>query len=353
MVGIIVIGVVATVIAATVFAVIPWSQDAAAKQSLGAVQTAQSVARAMTGSYLSVAELVSAGYLPAAAETTAAGTFGVGRGASVTAAIRTPLAVPDSGTAPQTSAVRVMLGGASGCYVAVADSPTGATFYVTSRGPAAERLTPTTDLGWCTSDVGGAPAAAVPPLTNDQCNGTDNVGGMAVECDVNVVNTVNLYTGASSSTVTTRACHGAANTVLPCTVSTVTQPALTTSVAQCNGSGNGGGGTATCTVSIVNNIVGVATAGPASANQCVGSGAGGGSEPTIACDPLAADSLATVVQCNGSGNGGGGTERVRCTVGLSPETSVLPVRIDQCNGSGNGGGSYVSCRATVTNVVTS
>jgi hypothetical protein len=41
MVGVLVIGIVGGVIAATVFAVIPWSQDKAAAQSLGAVQTAE------------------------------------------------------------------------------------------------------------------------------------------------------------------------------------------------------------------------------------------------------------------------------------------------------------------------
>jgi type II secretory pathway pseudopilin PulG len=43
MVGVLVIGIIAGVIAATVFAVIPWSQDNAAKQSLDAVKTAESV----------------------------------------------------------------------------------------------------------------------------------------------------------------------------------------------------------------------------------------------------------------------------------------------------------------------
>ena len=41
MVGVIVIGVIAGVIAATVFAVIPWTQDRAAKANLDAVRTAK------------------------------------------------------------------------------------------------------------------------------------------------------------------------------------------------------------------------------------------------------------------------------------------------------------------------
>ena len=43
MVGVLVIGIVGGVIAATVFAVIPWSQDRAARGALDAVKTAESV----------------------------------------------------------------------------------------------------------------------------------------------------------------------------------------------------------------------------------------------------------------------------------------------------------------------
>lgn len=43
MVGVLVIGIIGGVIAATVFAVIPWSQDQAASQALASVSTAESV----------------------------------------------------------------------------------------------------------------------------------------------------------------------------------------------------------------------------------------------------------------------------------------------------------------------
>ena len=43
MVGVLVIGIIGAVIAATVFAVIPWSQDQAAQQNLDAIKTAESV----------------------------------------------------------------------------------------------------------------------------------------------------------------------------------------------------------------------------------------------------------------------------------------------------------------------
>lgn len=50
MVGIIVIGLVGGVIAATVFAIIPWAQDNAAKQQLDSVSSAESAYVALTSS---------------------------------------------------------------------------------------------------------------------------------------------------------------------------------------------------------------------------------------------------------------------------------------------------------------
>ena len=120
--------------------------------------------------------------------------------------------------------------------------------------------------------------AAVAHAVN-QCNGTDNVGGQAVECTVTVTNNRNVATGKTSSTVRVRECHGAANAPPTCTVTTTPFTALTTSVTQCDGSGSGGGGTVTCTVAIVNNITGPATTSPATINQCNGSGTGGGTQP--------------------------------------------------------------------------
>ena len=64
MVGIIVIGLIGGVIAATVFAVIPWAQDNAAKQSLTSVTTAQGVDKAKNGHYDSASGLASANLLP-------------------------------------------------------------------------------------------------------------------------------------------------------------------------------------------------------------------------------------------------------------------------------------------------
>ena len=181
-------------------------------------------------------------------------------------------------------------------------------------------------------------AAVIAPPAAGQCNGTDNVGGQAVACDVTITNNLDVATGVTSSTVTVDECHGAANAALPCTTTTTPSDQLVTSVDQCNGSGNGGGGTVTCNVRIINNITGAAiTPTPATVNQCNEAGTGGGTQPTTACSPFPANTTnATVEQCNSSGTGGGGTMRVRCTVLPSTQTSLIPVSVDQCNGSGNG-----------------
>src|SRR5688500_15495726 len=189
-----------------------------------------------------------------------------------------------------------------------------------------------------------APDPAQAQTALSQCNGTDNVGGQAVECHYSVTN--NVDGSDTSSTTTLTECHGAANDppTLVCTPLTTTSTDLVTSVDQCNGSGNGGGGTVTCTVDVINNITGTETPTSASVNQCNASGTGGGTAPTTLCDPFPANTTgATVTQCNEAGNGGGGTQRVRCTVDSdSTTTSVLNVTVNQCNGSGNGGGATVT-----------
>ncbi len=193
-----------------------------------------------------------------------------------------------------------------------------------------------------------SPTSAFAAPAVNQCNGTDNVGGLAVECTVTVTNNLDVATGVRSSSLTVVACRGAANAPLTCTTTGPTaSDQLITSVTQCNGSGNGGGGEVACTVRIVNNITGVADLTPATVNQSNGSGGGGGTEPTVVCTPIGVTTDATISQCNDSGNGGGGTERVQCTVSPSTETALLPVMIDQCNG----GGATVTCTASITNNV--
>lgn len=99
MVGVIVIGVIAGIIAATVFVVIPWSQDEAAKGSLDAVRTAESVSVTMDdpGQFLDWAGLRTAGRIQ------------------------------------PSSNIAVTVG--TSCYIAASKSVTGTTFYTTNKGP--------------------------------------------------------------------------------------------------------------------------------------------------------------------------------------------------------------------------
>ncbi|MDH6236310.1 hypothetical protein [Cryobacterium sp. CG_9.6] len=200
-----------------------------------------------------------------------------------------------------------------------------------------------------------AVSAAPAPASVNQCNGTDNQGGQAVVCDTTIVNNLDLSTNTSSSSVTTKDCHGAAGVppTITCEILTEDYPFLTTSVTQCNGSGNGAGANVICNVNIVNNITGSFTATAATVNQCIASGTGGGTQPTVVCDLLQATNpaTATIIQCNEAGTGGGGTDRVNCSVGDSTETSALPITVNQCVGSGNGGGSTVDCSTRLTNNV--
>ena len=196
---------------------------------------------------------------------------------------------------------------------------------------------------------GNAYAASNPAV--NQCNGVDNVGGQAIACTVAVVNTVNLTTGVTTSSVTGTVCEGAAHAPLTCTPWADSSNQLTSSVTQCNGSGSGGGGTVACSVSIVNNITGSATPTAVTVNQCNSSAEGGGTQPTLSCNPIGSTTGAGVTQCNGSGNGGGGTMRVLCTVDPSTKSSAAPTLVNQCVGSGNGGGSTVTCTSSEANHV--
>lgn len=121
MVGVIVIGLFASVIAATVFAVIPWSQVQAAKGNLDAVRTAEAVAFVKDSRYMNTAELVTAGYLNAPAGMVLADGIGGGRGFSV----RAP-----ADFVPKTLSVATNAAGS--CFVAVARAANGDIFYVSS-----------------------------------------------------------------------------------------------------------------------------------------------------------------------------------------------------------------------------
>jgi len=197
---------------------------------------------------------------------------------------------------------------------------------------------------------GGSAFAA---QTVAQCNGVANTGGLALICDVTVTNTLDVSTGAGSSVVTVRECHGPANTLNPtCTTTTTSYTGVTTSVNQCNDAANGGGSNVECAVHVVNQITGTATSTGVTVNQCDGSGAGGPA-PTLNCDPFPATTTgATITQCNGSTNGGGAADRVTCTVTPSTQSAQLAVSINQCNGAANGGGSLVTCTVSLVNTIT-
>lgn len=189
-----------------------------------------------------------------------------------------------------------------------------------------------------------------------QCNGLLGGGGKELDCDVDIVNNLNLTTGEETSTVTTKVCQGSPAAAICGKQVALNYTLLTKSVNQCNGSVNGGGSILTCRVTVVNNITGApANSGTtgATVNQCDYAGTGGGTAPTINCDPFPASvSGATITQCNYSVNGGGAPDRVNCTVLPSTASALLPVSINQCNDSANGGGSVVTCSASLTNNIT-
>src|SRR5450432_2634421 len=129
------------------------------------------------------------------------------------------------------------------------------------RGSSVVGLALVLALGGATGGQLSSASAAPGSPAVSQCNGSDNVGGQGVVCDITITNNLNVDTGATSSTVTTNDCHGAAGAppVVTCTSLTQGFPTLTTSADQCNGSGLGGGSDVICSVTILNNITGTVT----------------------------------------------------------------------------------------------
>ncbi len=201
-----------------------------------------------------------------------------------------------------------------------------------------------------------ASAATVTAPAITQCDQPDFpiTAGKQVTCTVTVVNNT-TSTGATSSTVTTSACLGAAGVPFPScplnlgpVTNTTSSTQLVTSVDQCNGIVTAGGSNVICNVTILNNVpAGTSTSG-VTVDQCIGSATGGGS--TQVCVPSGSTTNATVTQCNGSATGGGtyaGQPAVGCTV--TGAASALPVTVNQCNNTATGGGSAVTCMSTFTN----
>ena len=140
MVGVLVIGIIAGVVAATVLVVIPWSQDAAARGNLDAVRTAESVARAQDGRFLDYADLTA-----------------------------------QPGARLQTSPKVTVDTNADGtCFIGISKSATGAIFFITDTLAGAAELTRASDPGCIDSatlaelvdSVGGFPGTeALPQAT--------------------------------------------------------------------------------------------------------------------------------------------------------------------------------------------
>ena len=135
LVGVVVVGVLTAGVLASIFGVIPFAQDNGARQDLAAVRTAEGVALAKDGGFMTTDELYSAGYLtgePAIAQAAAVDmASGIERASAVT---------------PQRR-VAVQLGPKKDCYVGVSRSDTGKVFYVTDSSAEADLLEPTTVTG--------------------------------------------------------------------------------------------------------------------------------------------------------------------------------------------------------------
>ena len=213
-----------------------------------------------------------------------------------------------------------------------------------------------------TMGVGGASADDL------QCGGIADTPGLGIDCQVSVVNNLNLDDPTqTSSTVTTVWCTAAAGPVLAgfCddpdnyTTTVIDSPTLVTDISQCNYSANGSGGVVYCTVDILNQVTGVAAAAPVAAtiNECNGSAVGGGGtincngwvDPSIAAPTNVSVTGADVVQCNDSAIGGGNV--VDCSVATGSTVSAdLTIHVNQCNNSENLNGAVVICRTRVRTV---
>ena len=110
MVGVLVMGILGAVIAAAVFAVIPWSQNEAAKGNLDAVKTAQSVQFTMSSGNGSAAY---------ATDEILEGTTNASNKSLLQDNASVDIVIATNGTG----------------YVAVSKSATGAKFYITSLDP--------------------------------------------------------------------------------------------------------------------------------------------------------------------------------------------------------------------------
>ena len=137
MVGVLVIGIIGGVIAATVFAVIPWSQDNAARQALDSVKTAESVQLSFSS--------------------------GNGSGVYGTDAFLEGSTNAAGKSLLQTStAITVRVSNDGLHFVAISASQTGVKFYTTENGAAASTTAPTVVVDSTATPAAGSYAAALP-----------------------------------------------------------------------------------------------------------------------------------------------------------------------------------------------
>ena len=137
MVGVLVIGIIGGVIAATVFAVIPWSQDNAAKQALDSVKSAESVQYSFSS--------------------------GNGSAAYGTDAFLEGTTNAASKSLLQTSpAIHIAVSSDGQHFVALSASATGVIFYSTDGGQPASTTAPTIVVDATATPAAGSYAAALP-----------------------------------------------------------------------------------------------------------------------------------------------------------------------------------------------
>lgn len=131
LIGVVVVGVLTAGVLATIFGIIPYTQDQGIRQDLSAVGTAQGVAKAKDGRFMTDSELRAAGYLsgervPAAAAPAPAGTLAFERTAS-------------TGKEPKKVTVNAAADGS--CFLAVGKSASGTIYYLTDMdGSTARKL---------------------------------------------------------------------------------------------------------------------------------------------------------------------------------------------------------------------
>ena len=137
MVGVLVIGIIGGVIAATVFAVIAWSQDNAAKQALDSVKTAESVQYS----------------------------FSSGNGKAVYGSdsfLEGTTNAASKSLLQTNTAIKVIVSNDGLHFVAISASQTGVKFYTTDDGKVATSTVPTIVVDSTATPAAGSYAAALP-----------------------------------------------------------------------------------------------------------------------------------------------------------------------------------------------